>query len=290
MEIFKKLIIENSSQVWTLISVIIGGAVTYITTAAIESKKIKQQLQKENLENILIPYCTCLENTIDILNIVYKKRIEIWSEEDFENFTNQLNKNFEYLKASKRLYLSKFLRIKLEEYKNIVEEFNEILEEECIYYINTYREYINSVFKKYPDSSKYMDISISLDSAINTKIKISILNKKTVSLVDRITVVDFIENDEPDNYRHKVVNIDRQIQGIYGAISCGVMDIDEIGTNEEKLAIGIYDFIRNNTKNETLVLQNIINRTNSSEKLSLIVYSIKEMLNKTIQEIDKVTK
>lgn len=74
MEVFKKLIIENLSQVWTLISVIIGGAVTYITTSALESKKIKQQLQKENLENVLIPYCTCLENTIEILNIVYKKK------------------------------------------------------------------------------------------------------------------------------------------------------------------------------------------------------------------------
>lgn len=201
-----------------------------------------------------------------------------------------MNKIFEYLKASKRLYLSKFLRIKLEEYKKIVEEFNGILEEECIYYINTYIEYINFIFKEYPDSSKYMDINVSLDNAINTKIKISILNKKTLSLVDRITVVDFIKNDEPDNYRHKVVNIDNRIQGIYGAISCGVMDIDEIETNEEKLAFDIYDFIRNNTKNEKLVLQNIINRTKSSEKLSLIICRIEEMLNKTIQEIDKVTK
>lgn len=46
------------TQIWTLLSVVAGGIVTYITTSRIESKKSKRQFQQKKLEEILISYCT----------------------------------------------------------------------------------------------------------------------------------------------------------------------------------------------------------------------------------------
>ena len=34
MEELKKFIIDNSAQIWTLVSVVVGGIVTYISTSA----------------------------------------------------------------------------------------------------------------------------------------------------------------------------------------------------------------------------------------------------------------
>ena len=53
------------TQIWTLLSVVAGGIVTYITTSRIESKKSKRQFQQKKLEEILISYCTCLEKVKD---------------------------------------------------------------------------------------------------------------------------------------------------------------------------------------------------------------------------------
>lgn len=53
MEELKKFIIDNSAQIWTLVSVVVGGIVTYISTSASEHRKNKRQAQKENLEQVL---------------------------------------------------------------------------------------------------------------------------------------------------------------------------------------------------------------------------------------------
>ena len=68
MEELKEFIIDTSTQIWTLVSVVVGGIVTYISTSASEHRKSKKQAQKENLEQVLIPYCTCLEQTIARIN------------------------------------------------------------------------------------------------------------------------------------------------------------------------------------------------------------------------------
>lgn len=46
----KNFFINSSSQIWTLISVIIGGLVTYLATSAAEKRKYKRQVQKETME------------------------------------------------------------------------------------------------------------------------------------------------------------------------------------------------------------------------------------------------
>ena len=79
------------TQIWTLLSVVAGGIVTYITTSRIESKKSKRQFQQKKLEEILIPYCTCLEKVKDTAFIPYGK------DESFEVFFKSLREPLVYL-------------------------------------------------------------------------------------------------------------------------------------------------------------------------------------------------
>lgn len=64
---------KNSKEILTLVSVLLGGIITYISTSSVEKRKNKIQAQKEKLEQILIPYCTGLESTIKEINKVYLK-------------------------------------------------------------------------------------------------------------------------------------------------------------------------------------------------------------------------
>lgn len=45
---FKKFIIDNSAQIWTLVSVAVGGIVTYISTSASEHRKTKDKHKEKN--------------------------------------------------------------------------------------------------------------------------------------------------------------------------------------------------------------------------------------------------
>lgn len=132
MEEFRKYIIDNSAQIWTLVSVIVGGIVTYFSTSASEKRKNKRQAQKENLEQVLIPYCTCLEQTIAQINKIYQEPTELYAEQSFEKWINTLNEPLMYLEAAKRVFLSQPMRQKLKNYKTTIDTFSTTIEQECM--------------------------------------------------------------------------------------------------------------------------------------------------------------
>ena len=84
MEEIKSFCSTNSAQIWTLLSVVIGGIITYFSTSNLEKRKNKQQSQKENLEQVLIPFCTCLEQTTEAINIIYQDPRSLFSEQLFD--------------------------------------------------------------------------------------------------------------------------------------------------------------------------------------------------------------
>ena len=114
---------DNSDKIWTLFSVIIGGTVTYISTSSAEKKKNKRQAQKEKLEQVLLPYCTCLELTIHEIDKVYGGNKYLYSGKVLEQWLSNLKKPLEYLAAYKRVYLSKSSREILVQYEKMLSRF-----------------------------------------------------------------------------------------------------------------------------------------------------------------------
>lgn len=216
MEDWKKFFIENSSQIWTLVSVIVGGLITYVSTTTVENRKIKRQAQKENLTQVLVPYCTCLENTINELNTIYQGRTELYVDDNFVKWLNTLNKPLEYLNAAKRVYLSQVARKKLQQYKHRIESFDGLLEKECTHCLIEYKQYISDKLENFPNLPPSMLITFSMDKVTYTKTKIAILNKGKLSLLNNFTCIDFVKNDDPDNYKYTAVNINKSIRETWG--------------------------------------------------------------------------
>lgn len=268
----------------------LGGAITYISTSTAEKKKNKRQMQKEKLERILIPYCTCLESAIKEIRKVYLKNEYLCKEVNLQQWYEDLKKPVEYLDAAKRIYLSKSSRKLLEKYSEIVNLFEVNLDKEYSKCLRKYNNYLENILIKFPNIYHSMEIWIGMDAVTENKVKLSILNKSEISLLSNITVIDFIHNDEPENYRHTSINLNDEIRDIWGAINYNIMSFDDIVENEEELACILLDFINENTKNEKNKLKNIIDDTSGLEELKNIYQILDEMRNKLIKEIDKIAK
>lgn len=290
MEDIKKFIVDNSSQIWTLISVIIGGLVTYISTSATEKRKNKRQSQKENMEQVLVPYCTSLEKTIFRLEEIYKSPSKISKKDNFLNWITDLKKPLEYLEAAKRVYLSKSTRAKLQKYKDVITNFDNTIEQECSSCLIKYKHYIASKLQSFPNLPAAMEILFSMSEVTESKTKVAILTKQDISLIDDFTCIDFIQNDDPENYRNTSITINDNIKNSWGAINYGVMDISDLDNPEDELACILLDFIYENITNEKSTLNAIIDETCSADMLRGIAELLNEMQKDILRTIDKITK
>lgn len=281
---------ENSKEIWTLLSVLLGGAITYISTSTAEKKKNKRQMQKEKLEKILIPYCTCLESTIKEISKVHLKKEYLYKEVNLQQWYEDLKKPVEYLDAAKRIYLSKGARRLLEEYSAIVNLFKVNLDKEYNKCLIEYKNYLENILIKFPNIYHSMEIMIGMDAVTENKVKLAILNKSEISLLNNITGIYFIHNDDDEDYSCTSINLNDKIREIWGAIDYGIMSFDDIVENEEKLACILLDFINENTKNEKNKLKNIIDDTSGLEELVNTYQILDKIRSKLIKEIDEIAK
>ena len=289
MEELKKFIIDNSAQIWTLVSVVVGGIVTYISTSASENRKNKRQAQKENLEQVLIPYCTCLEQTIARINQIYQEPAELFAEHNLKKWISLLGEPLVYLEAAKRVFLTQSMRKKLKNYKLTIDTFSTVIEQECTNCLIKYKGYISSKLEQFPNVPTPMLITFSMDKSTNTKVKIAIINKSNLSLINNFSGVDFVKNDDPENYRHTSVTLNEEIRNTWGAINYGVMDISDIEDPEVELACILLDYIEENISDEREVLSRIIDETQGADMLRGIIDELNEMLNELVKTIDKIT-
>lgn len=286
----KKFIIDNSTQIWTLVSVVVGGIVTYISTSASERRKNKRQAQKENLEQVLIPYCTCLEQTIAQINKIYQEPTALYAEQNFEEWINTLNEPLVYLEAAKRVFLSQAMRQKLQNYKTTIDTFLIAIEQESTNCLIKYKGYLSSKLQKFPNVPTPMLITFSMDKGTNTKVKIAIINKSNLSLINNFSAIDFVRNDDPENYQYTSVRLNEEIRNTWGAISYGIMDISDIDDPEVELACILLDYIEENISDEQEELNRIIDETQGADILRSIIDELNDMLNELVKSIDKITK
>lgn len=289
MEELKGFIIDNSTQIWTLVSVVVGGIVTYISTSASEHRKSKKQAQKENLEQILIPYCTCLEQTIARINQIYQEPAELLTESNFENWISSLREPLVYLKAAKRVFLSSSMREKLKNYSVSVDTFLATIEQESTDSLIKYREYISSILKHFPNVPPAMLITLCMKEVATTKFKISIMNKSDLSLINNLTCVDFVRDDDPENYQYTSVSLNDEIRNTWSAINYGVIDISDIEEPEVELACILLDYIAENIPDDREELRGIIDETQGASMLREVINELNEMQNELVRTIDKIT-
>lgn len=289
MEEIKRFFIDNSTQIWTLFSVVVGGVVTYISTAASEKRKNKRQAQKEKLEQILVPYCTCLEKTASFINTIYQTAISRCAQNTSIELINTLKNPLEYLEAANRVYLSKSMREKLQKYKISIDTFEGKLQQECTSCLIEYKHYISQKLEPFPNLPASMEITFSMDKSTEEKVEIAILTKREISLINNFTCVDFVKNDDTENYRHTAITLNDEIRNTWGAINYGVMDGSDIENTEIELACILLDYMDENITDEKTTLNAIIDKTVSAKTLSQISELLSEMTAELVTVIDKIT-
>ncbi len=280
---------DNSTQIWTIISVVIGGFVTYFSTSAVERRNNKYKAQKENLEQVLLPYCTCLEQTHKKINQIYEYSTTPFSNVSFEKWINNMQKPLEYLTASKRVYLSKTMRRKLQYYETLSSNFATALEQECTDCIIKYKSYVSSRLENFPNLPKPISISFSIDNETRTKIKIAIINKSDLSLINNFTSIDFVRNDDPENYQSTSISLNKEDRDTWEAVSFGYINISDINNPEAQLSCNLLDYINENITDEKEELRKLIDETQSSNLLSKMTDLLDDMKKELIKTIDKIT-
>lgn len=276
---------NNSTQFWTLVSVMLGGMVTYVSTSMTEKRKNKWQFQREKMEEILLPYCTCIEQTIAVVKKMHN-RADIHSEADFQQWRYDLSLPTNYLSASKRVYLRTFSRKLLQKFNDQLSNFGQVLEKETALCLNQYKSYISKCIGDFDESS--IEIMYSMEKDALTKLKIAIINKSDISLINQFKSYNFIYNDDPDNDNEISIDIDDDYRNTWSKISYGHISYEDILDDNEKTACELLEYIDENVLNEKEILSQIIEKTNSSHLLKNIADTLEEIQRKLLKEIDKI--
>ncbi|EEA85428.1 hypothetical protein, partial [Peptacetobacter hiranonis] len=131
---------KNSTQIWTIISVIIGGLITYFSTLHIESKKMKMNKRSESATNVVIPCVLCLRDTRNKL-ISLRNKINLSNDIYLLKEIQLLNEPLDFLNDERNYFLPKYLREKLKSYGEKFKDFYYTLNKECDEYIDKYSNY-----------------------------------------------------------------------------------------------------------------------------------------------------
>ena len=270
----------DESHIFSLLSVITGGMMTYFSTYFAEKRKNKQQLQKDNLEKIFIPYCTSIETAIEEID---KIGVVSCDDKNFEIFMNYIKAPLEFLNAEKRIFLNKSMRKDLQNYKQNIDNFFKKLDLEYSYFMHKYTDYIISKLNPFPYVyHEYIDISLK-----NTnEIKMFILQKKYHSLLNNIYSVDFISHDHEYYYSS---TLNETVRNIWEDSMCR-NDLDPEEDSEIYIACMLLDFIYENIKTtkELELLHTIIDTTACNKNLLDLKNKLETIHTVVINEIDKI--
>jgi len=177
---------------------------------------------------------------------------------------------------------------KLELYNELLINLRLTLESD---YTNTYIKYVHWLdpqLSKFPNLKNPMNIRMSFDEIGIRRLYLSIIRNSKCSLINRLKHIDYIKNDDPENYRHTSINITTEDKDSYGAVAAGIIDFDEIEKEEDRLVCEFLDYIADIRDIE--FLDECISNSASSFNMIGLTDLLNEINNDIIAEIDRITK
>lgn len=282
---------EYYIQIWTLASVLLGGIVTYVSTSLSDERKNKLQFRREKMEHSLIPCCTCVEETIKKMEKIEDSYFN--SEQDLKKWLEILFEPLKYLNASKYFYLSESTRKLLENYRDKVKEFDDILKRESIRCFDEYICYLKKELKHFFNCKE-----IFTNTTLYVKFYQAILNEKfEFSLKDEL-VRFIIRDDNGNEIDYNIIEDYRK----HKSKATNVFDSDKDRNEDEKInakgedeniedeemVLMLFEFIDNNdleSKSNERVKRINTESSSNLKKLILLLTAVKNNLTKEIKQI-----
>lgn len=266
---------KNSTQIWTIISVIIGGLITYFSTLHIESKKMKMNKRSESATNVVIPCVLCLRDTRNKL-ISLRNKINLSNDIYLLKEIQLLNEPLDFLNDERNYFLPKYLREQLKSYGEKFKDFYYTLNKECDEYIDKYSNYLSNKLNGYMYDNNNCIAYSSFSNSVRNKVRLMLVRNKFFSLKDTLNGVNFhLENFSPVlSLQYDYINLDestrREINNIKYALE---NDFDVLEnrkkSREERCALdpnyASNDFYEDEEYDARLIMSiNLLNYLNSS--------------------------
>lgn len=275
---------SNPDKVWvfltTMGATIIGAITSYIATTQSEKRKEKRALQKARLTDVLIPYCASLEEAILALS-------KLNSETNLDYFQSLIEVPLHFLKVEKRVYLNRSQCDKLKQYEKVAFSF---MEEWYKGEKQFRKKYCNWIARQ--TEAFYLNtglgIYVSMKEREDSKGDLfNILEKKAPKFVkQQITGIQFVQNDDSENYRLIDVRLDEEIWNLFGAIVLGLETAEEQEPDIE-LSIQLAEFL--NGIDDAKILNQLINSTDVKEKRDMLLRIAKNNRDDLVRYIDKIS-
>lgn len=208
---------KNSTQIWTIISVIIGGLITYFSTLHIESKKMKMNKRSESATNVVIPCVLCLRDTRNKL-ISLRNKLNHSNDIDLSEELHFLKEPLEFLNDERNYFIPNLLRQNLIVYKSNLKSLSNTLNNECDRYIDKYSAYLSNKLKIYLSNNIDCTSHPSFFNSVHKQVKLMLIKNKFISLKDSLKRITFIRKkfDPVLKFPYRVVNLDESTRiGIY---------------------------------------------------------------------------
>ena len=283
---------KNSTQIWTIISVIVGGLITYFSTSHIESKKMKMNRRSESATNVVIPCVLCLRDTRNKL-ISLRNKINISNDINLRKELQFLKEPLEFLNDERNYFLPKCLRRKLDSYKDEIESFSDTLNKESDDFIDKYSNYISE--KLY--GCIFFDYNCiaypSFSNTIRNNVKLMLVRNSFFSLKNTLEEVNFLLENSNNNYTlfHEYIILDKctrnEVEKIRYALENGFDVLENRRrSREERRALdpnyASNDFYEDEEYDARLIMSiNLLNYLNSPVFYdeSELFYNIKDNLS-----------
>lgn len=254
------------NNILPLISTALGAAISYYGTRGLEKQKFKMEFQRNNLEKILIPYCTCLEK------IKLPRRIAIRKSSDiFNEFLKNLYAPKEYLNASKRVYISKNSIQFLGEYVETLKDFDMNIESNRINFLQEYKGHIKDVLSKFESINlNYDDILIKFKEGTEDKIKM-----KIIGAIPNFEILVYISN-------MTFISIEGNSFDVLWEI-----DIDDTDENNHSMSDILVKYLHCNIDNEEV--SSLFEKYSMEKLIKKLLKQVELMKKQVIKEIDEIT-
>ena len=279
-----EFISNNFTPICTLFATIVGGLISYISTSVAENRKNKYSIRREKLTEILVPYCTTIENTIEISKSIYYDDFDM----SINSFKEELEKPIVYLKAEKRVYLSNKQICLLEQYQKILDDFFQMWEDDYKYISDEYVQCIKPTLLEFPYAPlNPYSVEVSFNNQGERLLYLSLIRQIECILIDKIRGVDYILNADFDN--PVVVGVDIRDKDIEEYM---LSQFNKVIYNTEGYS-GIHpiDFLKyiSNITDKGIIIK-YIEQTESAEMFLEVINKLKEVNKNVIKEIDRITK
>lgn len=248
------------TQLWTLISVVVGGLVTYFTTSAVETRKLKQSSMIEKLNKIYIPFCKSVEEAIDYNQLALNNQFL------FKKYLDGMGSLLSFSSAEKRVFLPKKIRRLLEDYEKDYNKSCISIARDQDELVNLYQVHVINLLMNYPNIEKSA-VTVSMKSHAQEIAGQSIAHGSLRIKPNDIDCVTFISTDGNKTFEFSDELIDWSLDLSDPVLTFlfekdpSLKDTYEIGCyiyNNNKSNAQINDFIKNHISVEFCNLINLL--------------------------------